>query len=162
MIHYSLSCERQHPFESWFRDSAAFDAQVAGRLVACPVCGSTDVVKALMAPAVARRKRGGGGQPPEAEAAAPSPSAAAEAPAPVALVSNKERELRAALKAMRAFVEANSDDVGRRFAEEARRMHAGEIDHRAIRGEATGEEARALLDEGIEVHPLPILPDERN
>ena len=69
---------------------------------------------------------------------------------------------RAMLRAVRTFVEANSEDVGRKFASQARKMHDGEIEHRAIRGEASNEEVKALLDDGIEVHPLPVLPDDRN
>jgi hypothetical protein len=160
MIRYALSCAEDHRFESWFRDSAAFEAQVARKLLACPVCGSSSVAKTLMTPSLARGE--GADKAPAEAAPGERGDAAAEKPAPVALVSEKERELRDALKALRAFVEAKSDDVGQRFAEEARRMHSGEIEHRPIRGEATREEARSLIEEGIEVHPLPILPEERN
>lgn len=165
MIRYSLGCDQGHAFDSWFRDSAGYDTQVAGGLVACPVCGSTMVAKAIMAPFLAPAgQTASAAVAPAAvkrEESAPAPSAS-EAPAPVVLASDKDREMRAMLRAMRRFVEATSDDVGRRFPEEARRMHTGEIEHRAIRGEANGEEVRALLDEGVEVHPLPTLPDERN
>ncbi len=162
MIRYALACDQGHGFDSWFRDGAAFDAQVARGLVTCPACGSANVGKSLMAPALARKGRADAGAMPD-DVATPAPQAPRPSPAgPVALVSEKDRELRAAVKALRTFLDSHTDDVGKGFADEARRMHAGEIDHRAIRGEATGEEARALLDEGIAVHPLPVLPEERN
>lgn len=159
MILYSLCCAKDHEFESWFRDSAAYDAQKAQGLVTCPVCDSPDVSKAIMAPALGR-----GTRKFEAEAPAEAPaSAAVPAPTqPVAMMSEKEQQLRAMLRAVRAHVEANTDDVGDDFARLARRMHEGEEEKRAIRGEATSEEVRALIEDEIEVLPLPVLPDERN
>ena len=157
MIRYDLACSAGHEFESWFRDSAAFDQQIAAGFVTCPVCGTVDVSKRVMAPAIAR------GGKARTEPAAVAPSVAVEPGAgPVALVSEKERELRAMLGEVRRFIEQNSEDVGRRFPDEARRMHSGEIEHRAIRGEADASEVKSLLDDGIEVMPLPSLPDERN
>lgn len=160
MILYRLCCAREHAFESWFRDSAAYDAQRAGGLVTCPVCGSPDVEKALMAPALGRGTRKSAPDAPveAAEVAAP----AAQPPQPVALVSEKEQQLRTMLRAVHAHVVANSDYVGDEFATLARRMHEGEEEQRAIRGEATAEEVRALIEDDIEVLPLPALPDERN
>ena len=166
MIRYTLNCANDHTFDSWFPGSDAFDKQVKRGFVTCPECGSAKVSKAIMAPNVGRRdpgRRPRDGAPqqvstlPGAEVA---PSA--DAAQPVAIVSEKERELRAMLRAVRTFVEANSEDVGRKFASQARKMHDGEIEHRAIRGEASNEEVKALLDDGIEVHPLPVLPDDRN
>jgi hypothetical protein len=152
VIRYALTCENRHEFESWFKSSAAFDNQVARRLLVCPVCGSTKVEKAMMAPTVARR-----GGP---DAAPPAP--AGQDKSPVALLSEHERELRTKLKELRDQLIKNADYVGPQFAEEARKMHYGEIEHRSIYGEASPEEAASLLDDGIEFHPLPYLPNERN
>ena len=161
MIRYTLVCERQHNFESWFANSAAYDKQVKRGLVGCPICGSIKVEKAIMAPRLGRS-----GKPidmPQAPPEAPPPAAApAEAPAPVAMMSSQEREFRGKLKELRDHLTRNAENVGRKFPEEARRMHYGEIDHRSIYGEASPQEAKDLHEEGIEFHPLPVLPDERN
>jgi hypothetical protein len=151
VIRYALTCDKRHGFESWFKSSTAYDEQVARGLLVCPVCGSAKVEKALMAPTVARRER------------RPAPRApAAEDKSPVALLSEHERELRSKLTELRNQLIKNADYVGPRFAEEARKMHYGEIEHRSIYGEASPEEAASLLDDGIEFHPLPNLPNERN
>jgi hypothetical protein len=151
MIRYALACDQAHEFESWFPSSDAYDAQRKRGLLACPVCGSEKVEKQIMAPRLARTDP------------APAPAVPeAPAPQPMALISEKERELRAMLKALREHVQKNADHVGNRFPEEARRMHYGEIEHRSIYGEATPIEARELIEEGIEIHPLPIIADERN
>lgn len=153
MILYSLNCARDHSFDSWFRDSAAFDEQNARGLVSCPVCGSVEVAKAIMAPSIGR-----GGRMVEAE-----PVEAVPEPAqPVALMSEKEQALRAMLKAVREHVVTHSDYVGEEFAAKARRMHEGEEEKRSIYGEASRDEIRALIEDEIEVMPLPTAPDERN
>jgi hypothetical protein len=161
MIRYNLVCGRRHEFESWFANSAAYEKQAKRGLVACPVCGSTKVEKAIMAPRLARAD-----QPidlPEAPAApAPTAPAAPTPSAPVAMISPQERELRAKLKELRDHLTKNAENVGRSFPEAARKMHYGEIEHRSIYGEASPEEAKDLHDEGVEFHPLPVLPDERN
>jgi hypothetical protein len=148
VIRYALCCEAGHAFDSWFGNSAAFDRQAARGLVTCPMCGSAKVEKAIMAPTVA------GGR----DAAAP----AEPEKAPVAIVSKEEVELRKKLKELRDHVVKNADYVGEKFPEEARRMHYGETEHRSIYGEASAEAARTLVEEGIEFHPLPRLPDDRN
>ncbi len=155
MILYSLSCAKHHEFESWFRDSAAFDEQKARGLVACPVCGSAEVSKAIMAPALGRGTR-------KFEAEAAPVEAPSEATQPVALMSEKEQALRAMLKAVREHVVTHSDYVGDDFAASARRMHEGEEEKRSIYGEASRDEIRALIEDEIEVMPLPNSPDERN
>jgi hypothetical protein len=160
MIRYALRCERNHAFESWFQSSSAFDSQVKRKLVACPVCDSTKVEKAIMAPRVVSKKGRESAAVP-APVAAPAPAAEA-APAPQSLVMAQERELRAKLKELRDHIVNNADNVGERFPNEARKMHYGEIEHRPIYGEASPEEARALIDEGVEVAPLPALPEDRN
>ena len=152
MIRYALSCEKGHGFESWFKSSNGYDKQVARGLIDCPVCGSTKIGKAIMAPGVAR------GAAPEA----PAPAPAREPRAPVAMLSDKERELRTKLRELRDHVVKNADYVGGKFPEEARKMHYGEVEHRSIYGEASTADAAELIEEGIELHPLPILPDERN
>jgi hypothetical protein len=160
MIHYALICERGHDFESWFQDSAAFDKQAKRGLVSCPHCGSAKVEKAIMAPRLASsRKR-------QAPAVAPVPAMPApekaQEKAAVAMISPQEHEFRAKLKELREHLTKNADNVGQNFPEEARKMHYGEIEHRSIYGEASPKDAKNLAEEGIEFHPLPILPDERN
>ena len=160
MIRYALICERGHDFESWFQDSAAYDQQAGHGLVTCPHCGSAKVEKAIMAPhlSVKAEKRRAPVEPPAASAAPDTPAA----PAPVAMISPQEQEFRAKLKELRDHLIKNADNVGAKFPEEARKMHYGEIEHRSIYGVASAEEAKDLAEEGIEFHPLPILPDERN
>ena len=153
MIRYSLRCEAGHEFESWFQDSAAYDKQVKRKLVACPVCDSVKVEKAIMAPRIARKR--GDKQPP----AGPNES---PAPAPTPMLMSPENELRAKLRELRDFVKSNAEDVGQQFPSEARKMHYGEIKHRPIYGEATPDDAKSLVDEGVDVMPLPVLPEDRN
>ena len=164
MIHYDLTCDAGHAFASWFASSAAYGRQVKRGLIACPVCGSTAVEKAIMAPALSRRDRRAkaiDASEKEAPAEKPGPERSPQA-TPVAMLSGQERELRAKLKELREHLVKNADYVGQKFPDEARRMHYGEIEHRSIYGEASPQEAEELHEEGIEVQPLPFLPDERN
>jgi len=154
MIRYALHCDRGHQFESWFQSSAAYDSQRKRRLVACPVCESVAVDKALMAPRLAKKGKAPAVAVPAVADAAPSE--------PVALLSAQESELRAKLKELRDYIVAKADNVGKDFPTEARKMHYGETEHRPIYGEASGDEARALVEEGIEVAPLPTVPDDRH
>jgi hypothetical protein len=162
MIRYALICQHGHEFESWFQDSAAYDKQAKRGLVTCPHCGSVKVEKAIMAPrlsATAKKRR----KTIEAPVPAPdAPPASAPEPAPVAMISPQEQEIRTKLKELRDHLTKNADNVGARFPEEARKMHYGETEHRSIYGVASPEEAKELSEEGIEFHPLPSLPDERN
>jgi hypothetical protein len=153
MIRYALCCAEGHAFESWFRDSDAYEMQLAGGAVACPVCGSARVEKQIMAPAVAARRER---VPSEA------PKGGAGDGAPVVALGEREAALRAMMRQLHREIIANSDDVGERFPEEARRIHYGEIDPRSIRGRATADEAKALHEEGVAFMPIPTLPDERN
>jgi hypothetical protein len=164
MIRYSLVCERKHDFDIWFKNSADYDKQAKRGLVSCPACGSAKVEKALMAPSLGRGARGAGAPMPEVAPEAPAPEIAspAENKTPVAMVSPQEREFRAKLKELRDHLTKNADNVGAKFPEEARKMHYGETEHRSIYGEASPQEAKDLLEEGVELHPLPVLPDERN
>ena len=154
MIRYSLRCEAGHEFESWFQDSAAFDKQVKRKLVACPVCDSVKVEKAIMAPRIARKRSG--------EKRAPTQPNENTATAPTPMLMSQENELRTKLRELRDFVKSNAEDVGQRFPTEARKMHYGEIKHRPIYGEATPDDAKSLVDEGVDVMPLPVLPEDRN
>jgi hypothetical protein len=161
MIRYTLACDKGHNFESWFADSAAYDKQAKRKLVTCPHCGSAKVEKAIMAPRLssASKKR----KTVEATAAAtPAPAETAQENSQVAMISPQEHEFRNKLKELRKHLTKNSDNVGTKFPEEARKMHYGEIEHRSIYGEASPQDAKELLDEGIEFHPLPVLPGERN
>jgi hypothetical protein len=158
MIRYSLRCDRDHAFESWFQSSAAYDSQVRRKLVTCPACGSAKVEKAIMAPRIVGKKG--------REKAAPAPAPAGETVPAVSestsLMMAQERELRAKLKELRDHIVKNADNVGEQFPNEARKMHYGDIEHRPIYGEASPEEARSLIEEGVEVSPLPVLPEDRN
>ena len=162
MIRYSLQCDRRHQFEIWFKNSADHDNQSKRGLVTCPTCGSTKVEKALMAPSLGRgTKRRSRAAAPETAPQAPTP-AGSETKNPVAMVSPQEREFRAKLRELRDHLTKNAENVGGKFPEEARKMHYGETHHRSIFGEATPQETKELHEEGIEIHPLPVLPDERN
>ena len=158
MIHYNLRCERGHSFESWFQSSSAYESQEKRKLVSCPACGSTKVERAIMAPRIVSKKSR------DSAAPTPAPAAGTEVTAPTStpLMMAQERELRAKIKELRDHIVKNADNVGERFPNEARKMHYGDIEHRPIYGEASPDEARALIDEGVEVSPLPVLPDDRN
>ena len=157
MILYALHCDRGHAFESWFQSSSAYDSQVKRKLVTCPACGSAKVGKAIMAPQIVSKKGRASAEP---AAAAPAEPAAPAGSTP--LLMAQERELRAKLKELREHIVKNADNVGERFPNEARKMHYGDIEHRPIYGEASPDEARALIEEGVEVTPLPVLPGDRN
>lgn len=167
MIRYSLECAEGHGFDGWFRSSADFDAQAGQGLVACPQCGSVKVARGLMTPAVRPSRNAAVAPKAETEvppAAAAVPAVAPEVPevtAPV-LADPRRAAVIAALRELKAKVTAEADYVGPAFAEEARKMHYGEAETRGIWGEASGEDVRELIEEGIEVHPLPVLPDDRN
>jgi hypothetical protein len=157
VILYTLACDRQHTFESWFQNSAAYDKQRKRGLVTCPICDSAKIEKAIMAPRLGRTDAPEVSEAPvQAEATPPA------AKAPVAMMSPQEHEFRKKLKELRDHVTKNADYVGQKFPDEARKMHYGEIEHRSIYGEASPNDAKALHEEGIEFHPLPILPEEQN
>lgn len=147
MIRYELRCGNAHAFDGWFASADAFDKQKAAGLLECPHCGTAEVEKALMAPSV-------------------STSRAKEKRQAVATVSQpmdpRRQELLDTMRKLKAMVTENADYVGDRFAEEARKIHYGERDARGIYGEATGDEVKALLDDGVEILPLPDLPEDKN
>ena len=169
MIKYALICDQGHTFESWFSNAEGYDTQVKRGFVECPTCQSKQVSKAMMAPAVStsRRKEAIAAQAAAAiqaqAASAPAAPAAAPQPAqPVALLDESQQALRAMVRELHEKLTENSTDVGDRFASEARDMQSGDAPQRPIHGRATLEEARALIEEGVPVMPLPTLPDERN
>ncbi len=146
MIRYDLTCDHGHDFDGWFSDSAAYDAQAASGLVACSHCGSAKIEKQLMTPGV----------PAKANRRAETSQTMVTAPDP------RLKAMMTMMREMRKHVEANSEHVGDRFAEEARKIHYGESEKRGIYGEATSDDAKSLIEEGIEVHPLPRLPEDTN
>ncbi len=147
MIRYSLSCDQGHEFESWFQSGEAFDKLAAAGQVSCAICGTTEVRKMLMAPAVRHE--------------ASAPARLADLPAPAPPPGSEAARQAAALAELRRRIEENADYVGLSFAAEARAIHAGEAPERPIYGEAALDEARKLIEDGIEVAPLPFLPKAR-
>jgi hypothetical protein len=149
MIKFALACDKGHDFESWFPDGAAYEKQARRGLIACPECGSTRVAKAIMAPAVLGASR-------------PERDKNAAAPVPVALIDERQRALREAVRSLRREIEAHTDDVGAKFPEVARAIHTGEAPERAIRGQASRAEVEALIEDGVGVLPMPFAPDDFN
>jgi hypothetical protein len=145
MIKFTLACEREHEFESWFPDNAAYEEQARRGFVVCPECNSHRIAKAPMAPAVLTHRR-----------------AQSDEPRPVALLDAKAQALREAMTTLRREIEARTDDVGAEFPTVARAIHAGDEPERAIRGKANFGEVKALLEEGVRIAPVPMLPDEAN
>ena len=141
MIVYNLLCAEGHEFEAWFRDSAAFDGQSLSRKLVCPVCESRSVAKAPMAPALSRGLPG---------PLSPKPPLREEPSAP-----QEMRKMRQFMTGLRKYVEQNADYVGPRFPEEARKIHYGESDERQIYGEATLNDVKELLEEGVDIAPMP-------
>lgn len=153
MIHYQLRCGQAHGFDGWFKDSATFEMQAQRGLIECPECGGTDVDRALMAPAVSTRESMPALEKPvepKAEVLPPERGVAAGGRVPA--------QVQAMLQRLRSEVEKHCDYVGGGFADEARKMHRGESDHRAIYGETTPEQAESLADEGIEIAAIPWVP----
>ncbi|MEJ8475743.1 DUF1178 family protein [Roseibium algae] len=188
MIRFTLACEASHRFEGWFRNSEDFDRQIAAGLVTCPACGSVNVQKGLMAPAISTSRSkenrpvpegGAGSNAIETPTAEPGAAATATAIAPSAVergaaepvaaersalvpMDSKHKEILEALKGLRKKITETSDYVGKDFAEEARKIHYGETKERNIYGETTKDDAKSLIEEGISVLPLPVLPEEKN
>lgn len=157
MIRYQLRCSAPHEFEGWFRSSDEFDRLVARGLVSCPECGELRVERALMAPSVVGRA----GPPPASRETKVAPSVAAPRPGGVAVRPTGAvlpDRMRAMLTRLREAVERDCEYVGADFAREARRIHDGEADGRAIFGEATDAEHERLVDDGIAVARIPWLP----
>ena len=155
MIRYSLVCENGHEFDSWFPGSTAYDEQARRGLVECPVCQSLQVRKSIMAPRLAKGSGLTLNQP------APEAENDSQATAPV-VMDERLAALRAVIREMRATIDSQTTDVGAAFPDEARKMHNGEIETRPIRGEAAPREARELIEDGVPILPIPVLPDDRN
>jgi len=147
VIKYRLHCTEAHEFEAWFASIAAYDVQAANANISCPECGSREVSKSVMAPHVAV----------QASIASKALAVAQRDRAP-----GMSAELVHALREAHRVLATSTEDVGAHFPEEVRRIHYGEADERGIRGMASGEEARALADEGIEIGVLPPLPEDAN
>ena len=147
MIRYDLICDRGHEFDGWFRDSAAYEGQARSGLVPCPACSSIKVEKQLMAPGI----------PAKSNKKADTPRKMMAGP-----IDSRSRMLLDMMREVRKSVEANAEYVGGKFAEEARKIHYSEAEKRGIYGEASTDDAKALIDEGIDVHPLPRLPEDGN
>ena len=163
MIQYQLICDKLHEFEGWFGDSAAFETQQESGLLTCPVCGSADVRRALMAPNLAspktRKTDLAEQQPstqPEPQPQAPQQASAALPPA----AARKKQELMSQMRALQTKIRQECRDVGNDFAEEARKIHYGEVEPEGIYGQATAEEREALDEEGIEIMDMPWLPKD--
>lgn len=157
MIRYDLICDKGHEFDGWFSDSAAYDVQAKRGLVTCVHCGSAKIEKQLMAPGIpvkGNRKKEGPTRPVAAAPAAQPVLASAFDP--------RQEKLLQMMREMRKTVEENAEYVGNRFAEEARKIHYEESDKRGIYGETTAQDAKELIEEGIEIHPLPVLPEDGN
>ena len=139
-----MACAKGHEFEGWFKDSAAYDSQESGGTLACPMCGDAHVKKAIMAPSVKTSIT-------KAKGHVPASSPAAD-----------EKKLRQFVAGYRKFIQENADYVGPRFPEEARKIHYGETEERHIYGESSIAEARELIEEGIEIAPVPPDPGDLN
>ncbi len=152
MIHYQLRCSADHGFDSWFKDSASFDAQARRGLLECPICGDAKVERALMTPAVPKKGRA------VAKPAAKAPAPAKPAPPTAVGGDRMPDQVRSMLQRLRTEVEKTCDYVGPEFAAEARRIHGGESKRRGIYGEASPDEAEALAEDGIEISNIPWVP----
>lgn len=142
MIKYTLACDNAHSFEGWFSSSADFDRQADLGLVTCPVCGSASVGKELMAPSVSTARK--------------------KDETKVLMMDQARKEAVAKIRELVTSIRENAEDVGTKFPEEARKIHYGEAEQRGLIGQATVDEAKALLEEGIEIAALPVLPDDVN
>ncbi|WP_273729028.1 DUF1178 family protein [Brucella gallinifaecis] len=141
MIRFSLHCDHGHEFEGWFRDNADFDRQSERKLVTCPVCNSAQVQKSLMAPAVSTSR---------------SKEQVAIA------MSEAQKQMLEQMRELSRKVRENADYVGDQFAEEARKIHFGETEARGIYGEASKEDVHSLIEDGVDVMPLPVFPEDKN
>ena len=147
MIKYSLTCKQQHTFEGWFSNSKDFDDQKQRGLVTCPFCDTPSIEKSLMAPAVSTRKSNVRNET----------GSATNAP-----ITKEYTDAMNKIREIRDQVQANSENVGNKFPEEARKIHYGEAEKRGIYGEASPDDVKELVDEGVEIVPLPVLPEDNN
>jgi hypothetical protein len=150
MIRYDLICNKGHAFDAWFSDSASYDTQRKRGFVECSVCGSIKVEKQLMRPSIA------------AKSSKKSESSKPSKPMVAGPIDPRMQQMMSMMREFRAHVEKNAENVGDKFADEARKIHYKESEERGIYGNATPDETQDLLEEGIEVHPLPRLPEDGN
>ena len=173
MIRYRLVCSRNHEFDAWFASSSAYDSQEKAGHLSCPQCGDSSITRAVMAPRISRSaKHGSSGEPPgndphapplgEPNSGMPASPHAAPALRPRGSEGQRLKSALSELHALREKILSKSEYVGPRFSEEARRIHHEEAPDRAIHGEATAEEVRELVEDGIEVAPIPRLPEDGN
>jgi hypothetical protein len=155
MILYRLRCGKGHEFESWFKDSKAYERQEKRSLIGCPECGDSKVARAVMAPRIGK---GGKKQAVVSSDVPAAPEPSSEQQQMATLAKHMPKEMRETLLKLRKQVEKNCEHVGDKFAEEARKIHYGESDKRGIYGETTNKEAEALAEEGIEFGRLPWIP----
>jgi len=156
MISFTLKCDNGHRFDSWFQSASAFDTLKGAGHLTCPECGSAQVEKAIMAPAVSPARAKGDAAP-----AAPAAPVASNQPASNQPPVEMPAEVREAIQKMKAHVESTSDYVGKDFAKQARDMHLGDIPEKPIYGEVAAPEAKALIDDGVPVMPLPFTPTKK-
>ena len=147
MIRYDLVCEKGHEFDGWFRDSDTYDKQAKRGLVSCTHCGTAKIQKQIMAPGIASKSNKKSDNAVRMSAGLVDPRAAA---------------MMQMMRDYRKHVEANSENVGDKFAEEARKIHYNETKARGIHGQATRDDVVALTEEGIDIHPIPVLPEDGN
>jgi hypothetical protein len=147
MIRYDLQCEKGHEFDGWFSNSEAYEKQVKRKLVECVVCGSVKIEKQLMAPGIPAKSN------TKSDVARPMVAGP---------VDPRAQAMLQVMREYRAHVEKTAENVGENFAEEARKIHYNEKQARGIYGHATPVEAAELMEEGIDVHPLPMLPEDGN
>lgn len=163
MIRYRLACPKSHEFEAWFPSSESCDNQIKKKLVACPTCGSTKVTKALMAPNVVTSERKAKRSKRKETRKDTPPADTPQSPmGQTRMLTGPQLEMLQQLKAMRDKILADAEYVGPRFADEARKIHNEEVPGRGIYGEASAEDVQELANEGIEVFPIPVLPDDHN
>ena len=163
MIKYQLICDKSHEFEGWFGNSATFESQQESGLLTCPVCGSADVRRALMAPNLASPKTRKADLAEQQPSAQPEPQPQAPQQASAVLppaAARKMQELMFKMRALQTKIREECRDVGNDFAEEARKIHYGEVEPEGIYGQATAEEREALDEEGIEIMDMPWLPKD--
>ena len=165
MIKYQLICDKSHEFEGWFGDSAAFESQQESGFLTCPVCGSADVRRALMAPNLASPKTRKTDLAEQQPSAQPEPQPQPQAPQQASMAlppaaALKMQELMSEMRALQTRIREECRDVGNDFAEEARKIHYGEVEPEGIYGQATAEEREALDEEGIEIMDMPWLPKD--
>ncbi|TAD89234.1 MAG: DUF1178 family protein [Alphaproteobacteria bacterium] len=162
MIHYTLRCAQGHEFDSWFRNSTAFEALAEARELVCPECGDTHIDRAIMAPRIASGRSEPTAAEPATDPASPPVATASVAtagsPAPEGGPQLTPQQMRHFLREVRRVIEASHTYVGGSFAEEARRIANGDAEERPIYGEASEDEARELAEDGIAVGRIPWVP----